>query len=93
METRAKTLEEFEASGTCTANIKHSLLCSRINPHIEGLFTSVSINAACLAFNQKLQGVPKGKKKQPEERKQSSEPESDMMQMLGLSNGILNHYD
>lgn len=39
----------------------------------------------CLAYNKKLQGIPKGKKMQSEETKQSSESDLDMAQLLEAS--------
>lgn len=37
-----------------------------------------------LTVNKSIQGMPKGKKKQTEKTKQSSEPDSDMSQMFEL---------
>lgn len=58
-----------------------------INPRSEGPFTSVAIiHCNMLGFQKKLQGMTKIKKKtEYEERKQSSEPDLEMTQMLGLS--------
>lgn len=46
----------------------------------------------CLAFSPKSQDMPKGKKKHSEETKQSSEPDTDMTQLLELSHYIHVHY-
>ena len=61
-----------------------------INLHIKDLFTSVpEVYTTCQAFNEKLQGLPKSKKtlkqEKSEETKQTSQPDSDMTQMLELS--------
>lgn len=69
------------------ADIKHSPTPSQINikPHSEAYLSQFLLpNTSCLAFNQKLQGMLEVKEKESEERKQTSEPDSDMTQILGL---------
>lgn len=64
-----------------------SSIPSKINikPHTKGLLlTSVSITQ-CPAFNKKLQGMMKDKRKYTLKRKQVLEPDSAMMQILKLS--------
>ena len=69
------------------AYIKHSPATDQINiePHTKGLLTQfLSPNSSCPEFNQKLQVMPKARKKVWRD-KQVWEPNSEMTQTLQLS--------
>lgn len=68
-------------------NIKHRPTSSQINinPLTKDWFTSVPIVIQHIQVSaKKLQDIPKGKNKQPEETKYSSEPDSEMTQIQEL---------
>ena len=89
-ETKTRKLEEFQTNGTYS-NIKHSPTPSQINrnPQTKGLFTSVPIIQYFMSIiQQKITSHAKRKENTwSEEIKQSSEPESDMTQILELLDG------
>lgn len=86
-------LEEPEATGPITTtNIKQGPDLHRINinPHIKGLFTSYLLSFAIYLQarekeKNKCQGMPKARETQSEETEQWSEQNSDMTQMLEVS--------